>query len=272
MLSVYAVGYHLIYLAQVVDAIMSLSSIFCVIVLLVDVYDSPSFLLWKRRNDFIFTGNCLPLPDVNRIGLAWASYFADATFVPPSSLQPRFDSFQWQAPPCDFLCLNTDAADSFPARLGTIEGVFRDSSGVWDKGFCKSIGIISLLQAELWNILARLQLAWSMGISCLQVQYDSSIVVRLVLEHMMSTSSSPLIHAIVMLSNRDWPIVFTRVPCKQNMVADSLSKVFPAQHYNLTIFDATSEIIRPLLDRDRDGPPYYRRSLTASSLNFHSLS
>ncbi|KAK9044905.1 hypothetical protein V6N11_058796 [Hibiscus sabdariffa] len=307
MLSVFTVGSLLIRLALVVAAIMSLSSIFCVTTLPLDAYGSPLSHLWKRRNDFIFTGNCLPLSDIYRIGFAWAAYFADATFEQSSTLQPRFDSFQWQRPPHDCLCLNVDVVVSFPARLGTIGGVLwdsskvqfdssvvvrlvldpmaststshlvhnrclavhhptigfvwvayfadaafvqsstlqprfdsfqwqalsrdclclntdddvsfhaclgtiggvlRDSSGVWVKGFCKSIGIISPLQAELWSILVGLQLAWSMGISLLQVQSDSSVVVCLVLDPMASTSTSPLVRAIAMLSNRDWSITF----------------------------------------------------------------
>ncbi|KAK9005585.1 hypothetical protein V6N11_043013 [Hibiscus sabdariffa] len=66
--------------------------------------------------------------------------------------------------------------------------------------------------AELRSIFVGLQLVWSMGISRLQVQSDSSIVVHLVLDPMAATSSSPLVRVISLFSNRNWSIVFTWVP------------------------------------------------------------
>ncbi|KAK9006193.1 hypothetical protein V6N11_035238 [Hibiscus sabdariffa] len=111
--------------------------------------------------------------------------------------------FKWQAPSQDYLCLNTDATVSFPGRLGIIGGVLRDYSGEWIKGYCKTIGIVSSLHAELWSTLVSLQLAWSMGVSRLHVQYDSSVVVCLVLDPMTKTSSSSLIRAITLFSDRD---------------------------------------------------------------------
>ncbi|KAK8593152.1 hypothetical protein V6N12_045237 [Hibiscus sabdariffa] len=133
------------------------------------------------------------------------------------------------------------------------------------RGFASLLALFPPLQAELWIILVGLQLAWSMGISRLQVQSDNSVVVRLVLDSMASTSTSPLVHAIAMLSNRDWSIEFIWVPREQNMVVDSLSKFFPNLHYNLTVLDDAPEFSRPILIRDRDCPPYYQRSLSESS-------
>ncbi|KAK8497081.1 hypothetical protein V6N12_000241, partial [Hibiscus sabdariffa] len=179
------------------------------------------------------------------IGFAWASYFANAILVQSPPLQPMIDSFQWQVPPHDRLCLNTDAAVSLPERLGTIRGIFRDSSGEWIKGYYKSIGIVSSLQAERWRILVGLQLAWSIGVSCLQVQSDSFVIVRLVLDPMAKTSSAPLFHAIALFFSRNWSIDFTWVPREQNMVVDSLSKLSPHPYYHLMLFDAVPEIIQP---------------------------
>ncbi|KAK9033212.1 hypothetical protein V6N11_018248 [Hibiscus sabdariffa] len=93
-----------------------------------------------------------------------------------------------------------------------------------------------------------------MGVSHLQVQSDSSVVVRLVFDPMVKTSSLPLVIDIALFLYRDWAIDFTWVPCEQNMVADSMSKLSPPPDYQLENFDIVLETILPLLVRDRDGP------------------
>ncbi|KAK9009857.1 hypothetical protein V6N11_036381 [Hibiscus sabdariffa] len=151
------------------------------------------------------------------------------------------DSFKWQVSLCNWLCLNIDVAVSSPKRSGIIGGVFQESSYEWINGYCKSIGIVSPLQAELWSIIVGLQLAWSMG-----------------------TSSLYLVCAIALLYNRNWSIDFAWVPCELNMVADGLSKLPPLPRYHLMIFDVVLEAIQPLLVSDRDSPTYRRRRRAAS--------
>ncbi|KAK9046430.1 hypothetical protein V6N11_052317 [Hibiscus sabdariffa] len=163
----------------------------------------PSLLrqLWKQMNGFIFNGNSLPLSDIYKIGFTWASNFTYNILVQSPLLQPMIDSFKWQAPLRDWLCLNTDDAVSLSEHSGTIEGVFQDSSGERVKGYCKFVGIIFPLQVVLWNILVDLQLAWSIDVTHLQVKSHNSVAICLVLDPMAKTSSSPLVRAIALFSN-----------------------------------------------------------------------
>ncbi|KAK8493166.1 hypothetical protein V6N11_065369 [Hibiscus sabdariffa] len=75
-----------------------------------------------------------------------------------------------------------------------------------------AIDIVSSLHAELWSILVGLQLAWSIGVTRIQVQSDSFVAIRLVLDPMAMTSSLPLVRAIALFSNHDWSIDFIWVP------------------------------------------------------------
>ncbi|KAK9046646.1 hypothetical protein V6N11_052529 [Hibiscus sabdariffa] len=120
--------------------------------------------------------------------------------------------------------------------------VLRDFLGEWIKGYYKSIRIVFSLHAVLWSILVGLHPAWSMGVFRLQVQSDSSIVVRMVFDPMAMTSSSPLVRAIVLFSDCDWSIDFTWLPREQNMVVDSRSKLLLPPNYHLATFNVVHEI------------------------------
>ncbi|KAK9011773.1 hypothetical protein V6N11_039855 [Hibiscus sabdariffa] len=220
----------------------------------------PSFLwqVWKRRND-VFTGECLPLSDIYRIGIVWASHFADS--IPDVSVATHAtdDFVQWVAPAHDWVWLNTDASVSLPDHLGSLGGVLRGSSGDWLRGYRQSVGVVPPLNAELWSILVGLQLAFSMGFSRVQVQSDSSAAIRLILDPMAANSVSSLVRRISSLQNLPWSLRFLWVPREMNMVADGLSKLSSLNDFHLQIFDDIPETIRPLLARDREGPPYRRR-------------
>ncbi|KAK8509026.1 hypothetical protein V6N12_016870 [Hibiscus sabdariffa] len=201
----------------------------------------------------------LPLRLRTKIGIVWASHFADS--IPDVSVATHAtdDFVQWVAPAHDWVCLNTDASVSLPNHLGSLGGVLRGSSGDWLRGYRQSVGVVSPLNAELWSILVGLQLAFSMGFSRVQVQSDSSVAIRLILDPMAANSFSSLVRRISSLQNLPWSLRFLWVPREMNMVADGLSKLPSLNDFHLQIFDNIPESIRPLLVRDREGPPYRHR-------------
>ncbi|KAK8519868.1 hypothetical protein V6N12_003836 [Hibiscus sabdariffa] len=137
--------------------------------------------------------------------------------------------------------------------------------GFFGVNFCGGVtaslfGIVSLLYAEFWSILVGLHLACSMGVFRLQLQSDSSVVIRMVLDPMIMTSLSPLVRTIALLSDHDWSIDFTWVPREHNITADIMFKLLPPPNYYLATFDAVFEIIQPLFVCDKDSLFYCRRS------------
>ncbi|KAK8572428.1 hypothetical protein V6N12_028481 [Hibiscus sabdariffa] len=140
--------------------------------------------VWKRRNDFVFNDECLPLPDIYQIGFVWASHFAATIPDVAMGSHAAIDSIHWVAPPHDWISLNTDAAVSSLNNFGTIGGVLCGPASAWLRGYCKSVGVVSPLNAEIWSILEGLNMAWSMGFSRVQVQSDSSVAIRMLLDPM----------------------------------------------------------------------------------------
>ncbi|KAK8600074.1 hypothetical protein V6N12_049933 [Hibiscus sabdariffa] len=83
----------------------------------------PSFLwlVWKRRNDFVFNGECLPLPDIYRIGFVWASHFTATIPDVAMGSHVAIDFIQWVAPPQDWIF------DDIPESLRPL--LIRDHDG-----------------------------------------------------------------------------------------------------------------------------------------------
>ncbi|KAK8486111.1 hypothetical protein V6N12_010315 [Hibiscus sabdariffa] len=98
-------------------------------------FSSFIWQVWKRRNDFVFNGECLPLPDIYRIGFVWASHFVAS--IPDAAMDSHaaIDLIKWTAPPHDWVSLNTDAAVSSSYNFGAIGGVLRGPAGDWLRGY-----------------------------------------------------------------------------------------------------------------------------------------
>ncbi|KAK8564729.1 hypothetical protein V6N12_058312 [Hibiscus sabdariffa] len=269
MLSVFAVGFHLISLVRVVAAVANLSFIFSVIAPLHGVFGSLSFLariIWFSLVPPWSPGSPLILKLLEALGptylpglvyshlscgscgsvgmtsflMATGSFFLSSTRLVLLGLPILRKPF-WFSCLLYSICM---PRSNGKRRLGTV---------------CVLILMLRFLFLSAWVLLVVffviLLLARSMGIPRLQVQSDSSVAVRMVLNPMAMTCPSPLVRAIALFSYRDWFIDFTWVSREQNMVADGMSKLFPPPDYRLATFDAAPEIIRPLLAHDRDGIP-----------------
>ncbi|KAL4273826.1 hypothetical protein GQ457_13G020550 [Hibiscus cannabinus] len=215
--------------------------------------------LWKRRNDFVFTDVCLPLEAVYNLSLAWAKHFTgttDIVWVPASSL---VSLLQWTPPATGWVSLNADASLSLTSGIGTVGGVFRNSAGNWICGYHKCVGFVSILQAELWSVLVGLQVARSFGFDRLIVQSDSSQAIKLLTDPLQQGHRLPLVCAIESLCQASSQVDFRWIPRELNMVADCLSKLPSLPQFELSVISDIPESVRPLLDRDKNGPPYSRR-------------
>ncbi|KAL4384144.1 hypothetical protein GQ457_15G026400 [Hibiscus cannabinus] len=207
-------------------------------------YSSLLWQLWKRRNDFAFTGTCLPLDEVYKIGFAWAARFAEAIIVDRPRAAPTHTSLQWEPPAPGWVCLNVDASIS------------------------PITGKVSILQAELWSVLVGLQVVRSFDYTRVQVQSDNSHAIKLLLDSSTIDNSMPLVCAIGLLRQEPWQIDFRWIPREMNMVADCLSKLPTPPQFRLSVISDIPEAAVPLLNRDQDGPPYSRGAVVSFKLRF----
>ncbi|KAK8476546.1 hypothetical protein V6N11_066594 [Hibiscus sabdariffa] len=69
----------------------------------------------------------------------------------------------------------------------------------------------------------------------------------------------PLVYAIESLCQDSSQVDLRWIPRELNMVADCLLKLPSLPQFELSVISDIPESVRPLLDRDKDGPPYSRR-------------
>ncbi|KAL4342202.1 hypothetical protein GQ457_08G025410 [Hibiscus cannabinus] len=193
-----------------------------------------------------------------KISTAWAAYFANTCVSPRPRPTPTLIYHQWKKPPLGWLCFNTDASISPTNVVGTIGGALCDSSGAWLRGFCKCVGKVSTLQAELWSIYVDFQVAWNLGTTRLVIQSDSLQAIKFVCDPSALRHSMQLVRATDALGLNHWSLDFQWIPREMNMVADCLSKLDPPSQYQLKVFVDEPDAIQPLIIRDVEIPPYGR--------------
>ncbi|KAK9040119.1 hypothetical protein V6N11_015296 [Hibiscus sabdariffa] len=140
---------------------------------------------------------------------------------------------QWTPPAPGWVCLNSDASLSPTSGIGMV---------------------------ELWSMLVGLQVARSFGVDRLIVQSDSSHAIKLLIDPSQQGYRMPLVRAIESLCHGGCQVEFRWIPRELNMVADCLSKLPCSSQFSLIVTIDIPEPTRPLVARDRDGPPYSRHS------------
>ncbi|KAE8656309.1 hypothetical protein F3Y22_tig00117005pilonHSYRG00392 [Hibiscus syriacus] len=135
------------------------------------------------------------------------------------------ENIQWTTPPTDWICLNTDAVVSQVSDVGSI-GVLRNHEGSHFLSFFKYIGVTTVLQTELWEILEGLRVVKSNNFDHILVPLDNADAIKLLFPPPSPPHSPfPLVRSITLLCEEDRRLEFTRVPREANMVADYLSKL-----------------------------------------------
>ncbi|KAE8685524.1 hypothetical protein F3Y22_tig00111096pilonHSYRG00121 [Hibiscus syriacus] len=80
----------------------------------------------------------------------------------------------WHPPIIGWVCINTDAAVSLNSRFGSMGSCIRDHKGQYILSFTKKLGIVIVLNDELWSISEGLHLAWDRGYRRVIIQSDNA--------------------------------------------------------------------------------------------------
>ncbi|KAF7806607.1 putative ribonuclease H protein At1g65750 family [Senna tora] len=149
------------------------------------IFGLTTWMIWKRRNEFIFSNtqmrdeDCLQIicHQVDLCKGAWEIYKKGRKEKP----QKRDKFIRWEPPDTGFVKINVDGSckeDGYgPASCG---GLARDEHGVFICGFSAYLGVCSTIHAELWGMLKGLEMAWSLELKKVQLESDSRLAIELI--------------------------------------------------------------------------------------------
>lgn len=76
--------------------------------------------------------------------------------------------------------LNVDGRSKDNPGYAGSGGLIPDSLGTWVRGFSINIRFSTFIRVELWTVITELERAWSMAISKLIIESDSTLTVDLI--------------------------------------------------------------------------------------------
>ncbi|KAG8474636.1 hypothetical protein CXB51_031258 [Gossypium anomalum] len=94
------------------------------------------WLLWKRRNTFVFQGAHSDSKELMRTALSWARSYNN-TLANRKIEMMSDDSRQWTAPKDDWVKLNSDGLVDLDINIAAVGALLRNSAGEWILGFAK---------------------------------------------------------------------------------------------------------------------------------------
>lgn len=180
---------------------------------------------WSWHNEWIFKGNRRAASRVDFI-IQYAkevSNVIDRDDVGRGIKRKVEANIKWLAPVDDWVKLNSDGA----VRNGgcaSASGVIRDCTGRWIKGFVFNIGSCLVPCAELWGVLKRMRLAWSLGFCKVIVETDSLLIHGLICKGARpSHPLSCLVEQCQGFIRRNWSFQFRHIFREANSAADFLA-------------------------------------------------
>ncbi|KAE8724152.1 hypothetical protein F3Y22_tig00010865pilonHSYRG00038 [Hibiscus syriacus] len=134
-------------------------------------------------------------------------------------------STRWSPPPQGGCKINTDGAREGATGFASCGGVLHSWRGDWLFGFSRSIGIWSVMEAELWGVHEGLVHAWNSGERRVILEIDSLETSGVLDRKRGAGVSFTLYDRIAALLERDWIMEIRHIGRVANQAADNLEKM-----------------------------------------------
>ncbi|CAN1123547.1 Putative ribonuclease H protein At1g65750 [Linum perenne] len=187
------------------------------------------WILWKSRNEKVFEGrNCSVDSVVARVRF-WVSTWNSATSEINSlkcgvASQARTIQVSWEAAPRPKSTLNTDGSVRRDSGDSAAGGVIRDPNGRVLDVFAANLGSCSISRAELTAVVIGMERAWDAGIRDLEVQTDSTCVLKLLAdEGNREHQHAAIVRKFKHLTERNWRVNIKHIYREANHLADALA-------------------------------------------------
>jgi ribonuclease HI len=172
-------------------------------------------------------------------------------------LPQRIDTIYigWKCPREGWIKLNCDGAHKSSINLSGCGGLLRNSNGTFLKGYARKIGSCDALHAEMWGMYIGMDLARRQGITHLQVESDSKVLVDMVTGNCNTNGNiSTLIRRIRDLKNMNWQVQINHTWREGNKSADWLANFsFNFNSFDLHVMETLARELQSLLFYDISG-------------------
>ncbi|CAN1776257.1 Putative ribonuclease H protein At1g65750 [Linum perenne] len=197
---------------------------------------NPSFgiaawLIWKRRNKFIFDGISWSTAEVSNQAKFWelllsSSWKAGQLGREAPGLARQTQLIGWRPADEGWFTLNSDGSLYLQNNRAAAGGLIRDCGGNYVSSYAINLGSCSIMRAELRGIIEGMKIAWDKGIRRLCIQTDSQAAVLL----LTSNDNRPhrhmsLVEQFLDWRNRDWEVTIQHVYREANNAADYLANL-----------------------------------------------
>ncbi|CAN0824500.1 Putative ribonuclease H protein At1g65750, partial [Linum grandiflorum] len=158
--------------------------------------------------------------------------------------------------------LSTDGSLCSPTKLAAAGGVIRTATGRFVKAFTSNLESCSITLTEMQAIVNGMQLAWTLGIRRLQVQFDSRTAISILSKDSeLRHQHAALVIQFKELCSRQWEVTISHIYRETNFAADYLANLGHFFPYGLHFFDSPDRSLSHWLYYDLIGvslPPSVR--------------
>jgi len=152
-----------------------------------------------------------------------------------------------------------DGASRENPGLAAAGGAVRDGNENWVGVFALNIEICSAPLAELWGLYYGLHIVWEQGITRLELEVDSKIVVGFLQTGIPDSHPlSFLLRLCYGFISRDWLVRISHVYREVNRLADGLANYAFSLPLGLYVFNSVPDSIASFVLEDVNGPAFSR--------------
>ncbi|PRQ19701.1 putative ribonuclease H [Rosa chinensis] len=194
--------------------------------------------MWKWRNKDIFDVGFHRPYNTSHIILNATIKWSHAQSKLNLVVQYCFNMFSWTMPDDGYVKLNVDGTRAGQSGQIGAGGVLNDHNGDWLAGFMINVGKGHVLTAEAWGLLSGLKLATDLQVNKIEIESDSAILIKLIVEG--CESSHPLgsiLNSCKSLLNGFEDVKIKHIFRESNMTADAMAKSSLSHDPEIVIFN-----------------------------------
>ncbi|GAU37815.1 hypothetical protein TSUD_276320 [Trifolium subterraneum] len=221
------------------------------------VFMVACWYLWTWRNKSIFEDDFRRPNNPTHVNLKMAMEIdrCEQTHLNGWPQQKDTVFISWKQPREGWIKLNCDGAHKSSINLSGYGGLLRDNNGICISSFARKISSCDALHVEMWGMYNGIDLARRHGITHLQVESDSKVLVEMVTRNCNVNENIPtLLRRIRDLIKMNWDVQINHTWREGNKSVDWLANYsLTLNSFDLHVLETPPRELQSLLFYDFSG-------------------